>query len=44
MVPLFVIYAHKPAAANAQGLGVRELFTTDPEAKNIAACRKCPIG
>jgi squalene-hopene/tetraprenyl-beta-curcumene cyclase len=31
MVPLFVIYAHKPAAANLQAIGVRELFTADPE-------------
>jgi squalene-hopene/tetraprenyl-beta-curcumene cyclase len=31
MVPLFVIYAHKPLAANPQGIGIRELFIKDPE-------------
>jgi squalene-hopene/tetraprenyl-beta-curcumene cyclase len=31
MVPLFVIYAHKARAANPDGIGVRELFTKDPE-------------
>lgn len=31
MVPLFVIYAHKARAANPDAIGVRELFTTDPE-------------
>lgn len=31
MVPLFVIYAHKAQAANPDGIGVRELFTVDPE-------------
>jgi len=31
MVPLFVIYAHKVRAANPGGIGVRELFTKDPE-------------
>ncbi len=31
MVPLFVIYAHKARAANPDGIGVRELFTEDPE-------------
>ncbi len=31
MVPLFVIYAFKARAANPGGIGVRELFTKDPE-------------
>jgi squalene-hopene/tetraprenyl-beta-curcumene cyclase len=31
MVPLFVIYAHKAQATNPDGVGVRELFTVDPE-------------
>jgi squalene-hopene/tetraprenyl-beta-curcumene cyclase len=31
MVPLFVIYAHKARAANPDDIGVRELFTIDPE-------------
>lgn len=31
MVPLFVIYAHKVRAANPDDIGVRELFTKDPE-------------
>jgi len=31
MVPLFVIYAHKARAVNPDGVGVRELFTVDPE-------------
>jgi squalene-hopene/tetraprenyl-beta-curcumene cyclase len=31
MVPLFVIYAFKARAANPEGIGVRELFTRDPE-------------
>jgi len=31
MVPLFVIYAFKARAANPDGVGVRELFTVDPE-------------
>jgi len=31
MVPLFVIYAHKAQAVNPDGIGVRELFTVDPE-------------
>ena len=31
MVPLFVIYAFKAQAANPDGIGVRELFTKDPE-------------
>jgi len=31
MVPLFVIYAHKAHAANPDDIGVRELFTKDPE-------------
>jgi len=31
MVPLFVIYAHKARAANPDAIGVRELFTKDPE-------------
>jgi len=31
MVPLFVICAHKPRARNPQGIGIRELFTVDPE-------------
>ncbi len=31
MVPLFVIYAFKPRAANPSGTGIRELFTVDPE-------------
>ncbi len=33
MVPLFVIYAHKARAANPGGVGVRELFTRDPDAE-----------
>ncbi len=31
MVPLFVIYAFKAQAVNPDGIGVRELFTVDPE-------------
>ncbi len=31
MVPLFVIYAFKARAANPGGVGVRELFSKDPE-------------
>jgi squalene-hopene/tetraprenyl-beta-curcumene cyclase len=31
MVPLFVIYAFKARAVNPGGIGVRELFTKDPE-------------
>lgn len=31
MVPLLVLYAAKPAAANPRAVGVRELFTEDPE-------------
>ncbi len=31
MVPLFVIYAFKARAANPDGIGVRELFTKDPQ-------------
>lgn len=31
MVPLFVIYAHRARAVNPDGVGVRELFTEDPE-------------
>ena len=31
MVPLFVIYAFKARAANPDGIGVRELFTVDPD-------------
>jgi squalene-hopene/tetraprenyl-beta-curcumene cyclase len=31
MIPLFVIYAHKAGAANPDGVGVRELFTVDPD-------------
>ena len=31
IVPLFVIYAFKARAANPDGIGVRELFTKDPE-------------
>ena len=31
MVPLFVIYAHKARAVNPEGIGVRELFTKDPD-------------
>ena len=31
MVPLFVIYAFKARAANPDGIGVRELFTKDPD-------------
>jgi squalene-hopene/tetraprenyl-beta-curcumene cyclase len=31
IVPLFVIYAHKARAANPDRVGVRELFTKDPE-------------
>jgi squalene-hopene/tetraprenyl-beta-curcumene cyclase len=31
MVPLFVIYAFKARAANPGGIGVRELFTKNPE-------------
>ncbi len=31
MVPLFVIYAFKAQVANPDGIGVRELFTKDPE-------------
>ena len=31
MVPLFIIHAHRARAANPRGLGVRELFTIDPD-------------
>ncbi|MFO1153462.1 MAG: squalene--hopene cyclase [Rhodospirillales bacterium] len=31
MVPLFVVAALKPKAANPRGVGIRELFTTPPE-------------
>ncbi len=31
MVPLFVIYAFKASAVNPDGIGVRELFTRDPD-------------
>ena len=31
MVPLFVLTSLKPAARNPQGIGIRELFVTDPE-------------
>ncbi|BCM87100.1 squalene--hopene cyclase [Methylobacterium indicum] len=31
MVPLFVLQAKKPRAKNPRGIGVRELFTQDPE-------------
>ena len=31
MVPLFILYAYKPAAANPDGIGIRELFTRAPE-------------
>jgi len=31
MVPLFVIWAHRAAARNPRSVGVRELFTVDPE-------------
>ena len=33
MVPLFVIYAFKARAVNPDGVGVRELFTCDPDAE-----------
>jgi squalene-hopene/tetraprenyl-beta-curcumene cyclase len=33
MVPLFVIYAFKARAANPENVGVRELFTVDPESE-----------
>ncbi len=31
MVPLFVLQVKKPRAKNPRGIGVRELFTQDPE-------------
>ena len=31
IMPLTVLMAHKPAAANPRGVGIRELFTTPPE-------------
>ena len=33
MVPLFVIYAYKARAVNPDHIGVRELFTVDPESE-----------
>jgi squalene-hopene/tetraprenyl-beta-curcumene cyclase len=31
MVPLFILCTYKPKARNPSGVGIRELFTTDPE-------------
>ena len=45
MVPLFILCSHKVTARNPQGVGVRELFTVDPEKeRNYFAHVKTPLG
>jgi len=45
MVPLFILCSHKVKARNPQGVGVRELFTTDPEQeRHYFAHVKTPLG
>ncbi|MGI9211415.1 MAG: squalene--hopene cyclase, partial [Methylococcaceae bacterium] len=45
MVPLFILCSHKVKARNPLGLGVRELFTTDPEQeRNYFSHVKTPLG
>ena len=43
MVPLFVIYALKPKAANPRGVGVAELFTVPPERERNYFAVRSPL-
>ncbi len=45
MVPLFILCSHKVKARNPHGIGVRELFTLDPEQeRNYFSHVKTPLG
>ena len=45
MVPLFILCSHKVTARNPQGIGIRELFTVDPEKeRNYFSHVKTPLG
>ena len=45
MVPLFILCSHKVTARNPSGVGVRELFTVDPEKeRNYFSHVKTPLG